>query len=148
MRSIAIRVGIIAVIAIGAFILRPFISSNAGDLNTGDCFDLPSASAETVKDVQHHPCDQEHGGEVIFKGDYPGSKSDSYPTDNEITAFLVDKCIPAYKAFTGLDIENDTVYDIGWFQPTNEGWSKGDQGVTCYLYRLDSAPFKGSRKAG
>ena len=59
MRGILIRVGIIAVIGLGALILRPFISGNAGDLNIGDCFELPSASAETIKDVQHHPCDQD-----------------------------------------------------------------------------------------
>ena len=148
MRGILVRVGIIAVIGVGAFILRPFVSGNAMDLNVGDCFDLPSASAETVKDVQHHPCDQDHGGEVIFKGDYPGSQSDTYPTENEMTAFLVEKCVPAYTSYAGLSIETETVYDIAWFQPTTEGWKKGNQGVTCYIYRLDEAPFKGSLKAG
>ena len=148
MRGILIRVGIIGVIVAGAFILKPFISGTAGDLSVDDCFDLPSASAETVKDVQHHPCDQDHGGEVIFTGKYPGTKSDTYPTDNEMTAFLVEKCVPAYKSYTGRDIESETVYDIAWFQPTTVGWTKGDQGVTCYIYRLDEALFKGSLKAG
>lgn len=146
MRGIAIRIGIIGVIAIGAFVLRPFISGNAGDLSVGDCFDLPSASAQTVKEVQHHPCSDDHGGEVIFVGDYPGTKSDPFPSDDEIIAFLTDKCVPAYKAFTGTDVDGQYVYDIGWLQPTEEGWKDGDQELSCYLYRLDSAPFKGSQR--
>lgn len=71
-----------------------------------------------------------------------------YLTDSEMTAFLVEKCVPAYKTYTGINIETETVYDIAWFQPTTDGLKKGDQGVTCYLYRLDEAPFKGSLKAG
>ena len=39
MRSIAIRIGIIAAIAIAYFIARPFISSSADTLQVGDCFD-------------------------------------------------------------------------------------------------------------
>lgn len=147
MRGIAIRVGIIAVIAIGAFILRPFLSGNAGDLKVGDCFDVPASTAETVKDVQHHPCTDEHGGEVIFVGDYPGSKSDPYPSDNDMLGFLSEKCIPQYKTYTGADVSSQTDYDIGWFQPTADGWKGGDQSVICYIYRVDETKFKGSLKA-
>ncbi|MEO7664601.1 MAG: septum formation family protein [Candidatus Limnocylindrales bacterium] len=146
MRGIAIRVGIIAVIALGAFILRPFLSGNAGDLKVGDCFDAPATTADTVKDVQHHPCTDEHGAEVIFVGDYPGSKSDPYPTDDQMSAFLSGKCLPLYKAYTGKDIDA-TTFDIGWLQPTKDGWTGGDQSVICYIYRLDDTKFKGSLKA-
>ena len=43
-------------VAIGGFVLRDRLSSNAGDLAVGDCFDEPTASAETIEDVQHQPC--------------------------------------------------------------------------------------------
>jgi hypothetical protein len=148
MRNIGVRIGIIALIVVGAFVLRPFLTGNAGDLNVGDCFDVPATDQETVEDVQHHPCDQDHGGEVVFVGDYPGSGSDPYPTDDEMFAFLTDKCVPAFSAYTGTDFTSQTTYDIGWFQPTEEGWKDDDQGVSCYAYRLDETNFKGSIKAG
>lgn len=148
MQGLAIRIGVIALILVGGLILRPFLTGSAGDLKVGDCFDLPGADVETVEDVQHHPCDQDHGGEVIFVGDFPGSSSDAYPNDDAMIDFLTDACLPAYATYTGTDIDAQDTFDIGWFQPTEEGWRSGDQSVICYAYRLDEAPFKGSLKAG
>lgn len=148
MRSILIRVGIIGVVALGAFLLRPFLTGNAGDLKVGDCFDVPTSTAETIKDVQHHPCTDEHGAEVFFVGAYPGTKTDPYPTDDEMVTFLTNTCIPQYRAYTGVEVASQEVYDIGWFQPTQDGWKNGEQGVICYVYRLDETKFKGSLKAG
>lgn len=142
-----IWIGIIAIVLIGGFIFRDFLSGNAGELKVGDCFDLPSADTEEVKDVQHHPCTDLHGGEVIFVGEYPGSKDDPYPTDDEMFAFLTEQCIPAYTSYTGVAVDSQDTYDIGWFQPTNDGWKGGDQGVICYIYRVDETQFKGSLKA-
>lgn len=147
MRGIALRVGIVALVLVGGLILRPFLPGSAGELKVGDCFDVPTGQQE-VKDVQHQPCDQEHGAEVFFVGDYPGSKSDSYPTDDEMIAFLSDKCVTAYNTYTGTDIATEATYDIGWFQPSEEGWKGGDQDVICYVYRLDETKFRGSLKVG
>ena len=147
MRGILIRVGVVAAIVVGGLILRPFLSGNAGDLKVGDCFDVPE-NLETVDDVQHHPCDQDHDGEVVFVGDIPGSNDDPYPTDEVMFAFIFSTCLPAYSSYTGTEMESQSTYDIGWFQPTEEGWEDGDQTVSCYLYRLDEMPFKGSLKAG
>jgi hypothetical protein len=144
----AIRVGIVALVLVGAFVLRQFLTGSAGDLKVGECFDLPAAEMETVKDVQHQPCDQDHGAEVFFVGDYPGSENDPNPTDDEMFAFLEDQCLPTYYAYTGTDLTTQETYDVGWFQPTAEGWKDGDRGVICYAYRLDEAEFKGSLKGG
>lgn len=146
MRSIAIRIGIIAVIAIIGLIGRSYFTGNAGDLNVGDCFDVPSATATTVKEVQHHPCDQEHGGEVFYVGNYPASKSDPFPSDDAIVAYLTQTCVPAYQTYTGSAIDGQQVYDIGWFQPTADGWKGGDQEMTCYIYKVDNSTFKGTLK--
>jgi hypothetical protein len=143
-----IWIGIIGVVVIGGLLFRDFLTGNPGDLKVGDCFDLPDSDTETVTDVQHHPCTDLHGGEVIFVGDFPGSGSDAYPSDDEMFAFLSEKCVPAYDSYTGNDIADQATYDIGWFQPTEEGWKDGDQGVSCYIYRLDETQFKGSLKAG
>ena len=118
MRGILIRIGIIAAIAVGGLIIRAYVSGNAADLNVGDCFDLPPVAADTVYDVQHHPCDQEHGGEVIYVGKYPGTRTDPYPSDNEVFAYLSEKCVPAYEKFTGVALASQSVYDVAWFQPS------------------------------
>jgi hypothetical protein len=148
MRGIVLRVGIVALIIVGGLVLRPFLSGSAGDLKVSDCFDPPAADTETVSDVQHQPCDQDHGAEVFFVGDYPGSGSDPYPTDDEMLTYLTSTCLPAYSTYTGTDFSAQDVFDVGWFQPTADGWKSGDQSVICYAYRLDEEKFKGSIKAG
>ena len=147
MKSLGLRIGVIAVIVIAGVILRPFISGNASDLSVGDCFDLPTSTATEVKDVQHHPCDQDHGGEVIWVGNYPGTKSDPYPTDPEMFAFVSSQCIPVYNTYTGKDLTTQLEWDVNWLQPTEDGWKKGDLKVTCFLFRVDNTKFKGSQKA-
>ena len=81
-----VRIGIVAVIAIGIFVFRDRLSSSAGDLAVGDCFDEPSIAIE-IKDVQHHPCNEAHTAEVIFVGDMTGS-NDIYPSDAELDRLL------------------------------------------------------------
>jgi len=148
MRGIGIRLGILGAIVVGGLIARPFLTDSAGDLHVGDCFDVPSGGQETVKDVQHHPCDQEHSAEVIFVGDFGGSSGDTYPTDVEMLTFLSGSCLPAYHGYTGTDVTLQATYDIAWLQPTTDGWDGGDRSVICYLYRLDGTTFRGSLKAG
>src|SRR3954462_8093003 len=120
MRSLGIRLGIIGVIVVGAFVLRPFLTGNASDLNVGDCFDPPTGS-ETVKDVQHHPCTDLHGGEVFLVDKHPDGSA--YPSDDDFVQFVSDRCVPAYQAYTGVDLSSDKNADIGWLVPTADGWT-------------------------
>lgn len=145
MRGLLIRVGIIAAIAIGAFILRPFITGNAGDLAVGDCFDEPTTQGTTVKDVQHHPCTDLHDAEVFFVGNYEPSTS-TFPSDAEFVDFIQDRCIGAFTAYTGLDFNAARDLDYGAFYPTSEGWSDGDHKITCYVVKVDSTQFNASIK--
>ncbi|MBA3875837.1 MAG: hypothetical protein C0498_02700 [Anaerolinea sp.] len=62
--------------------------------------------------------------------------------------YLTSTCLPAYSTYTGTDFSAQDVFDVGWFQPTADGWKSGDQSVICYAYRLDEEKFKGSIKAG
>jgi len=139
-------IGIIAVVLIGGFLFRDYLSGNASELKVGDCFDEP-ADMETVEDVQHHPCSDTHGAEVFYVADYSESDDTAYPSDPEMEAWVTDRCFPAYASYTGRDFLTDPDFGIGWFQPDTAGW-EDTQRVTCYLYRLDEAPFKGSQKAG
>jgi hypothetical protein len=136
-RGWIVRIAIVAAIALGAFIFRDRISSNAGDLAVGDCFDEPAGLTE-IKDVQHHPCTESHTSEVIFVGDMAGSK-DAYPSDEELRAFMEANCVPAFNSYTGRDYSTDTELDFSTFIPTEEGWKGGDQEISCYVVRVDGA---------
>ncbi|HEY7970691.1 MAG TPA: hypothetical protein VID95_11905, partial [Candidatus Limnocylindrales bacterium] len=74
-----LRIGIIVLIVAGGFLLRDRLSSNAGDLKVGDCFDDPAGQTE-IKDVQHHPCSEGHTAEVVFLGKMTGDNA-SYPSN-------------------------------------------------------------------
>jgi hypothetical protein len=140
MRSIAIRLGIIGAIGIGAFVARPFLSGNAGDLKVGDCFDEPAGVSATVEDVQHRPCTDPHGGEVVYVGDFAPA-TDTYPADVDFRAFVQAQCPPAFTSYSGIDFETDTTYDMSVLTPTTDGWGTGDRTVICYAVRVDGTPI-------
>jgi hypothetical protein len=145
MQSILLRVGVIGAIIIGAIILRPYLSGNAGNLQVGDCFDLPDGTTDIVDDVQHRPCTDPHYGEVIFVGDYqPGDAG--YPSDEAFRSFESEHCTAAFTSYTGIDYFTDTVYDFSTFWPTLEGWQDGDHEISCHLVRVDGAQQTGSLK--
>jgi hypothetical protein len=145
MRGLAIRVGIIGAILGGGFIFRSFLTGNAGDLAVGDCFDEPTTQAETVEDVQHHPCTDLHDAEVFFIGNYEPSTG-TYPSDPEFFNFISDRCTGAFNAYTGLDIKTTQDLDFSAFTPTSEGWGKGGRKVTCYAVKVDGTKLNESIK--
>jgi len=138
-----VRILIIAIIGVGAFLLRDRLSSNAGDLTVGDCFDDPGSVTE-VSDVQHHPCAEAHSGEVIYTGKMSGDNG-SYPADDVILDFVTTNCLPAFASYTGQEYDGQTL-DVGYFHPTPDGWSSGDRDVICYAVRIDGTSTTGSLK--
>ena len=147
MRGWGVRILIIAVIAVGAFVLRDRLTGNAGDLKVGDCFDKPTTAEETIDEVQHHPCTEAHTAELIFQGDHPAAKDAAPPTDDELFSFVSDSCLPAFNSYSGGDLLADGVFDIGFIYPLDEDWKKGDREITCYAYRLDGTTMTTSIKA-
>lgn len=146
MRSIALRLGVVGAIVIGAIILRPFLGGSAGNLQVGDCFDEPAGTQDTVDDVQPRPCTDPHGAEVVFVGDY-APDSEAYPTEEQFLAFLETACTSAFNAHTGLDFATDPTYDWSAYTPTAEGWADdGDRKVICFAIRLDGAHMTSSIK--
>jgi hypothetical protein len=131
------RIGIIAVIAIGALVFRDRLSGNAGDLKVGDCFDEPVGQQE-VGDVQHHPCNESHTAEVVYVGNMTGDDA-TYPTDAGFDAFIETSCLPVWEAYTGKTYATDEILALGYFVPTAKGWGDGDRGITCYVSRGDGA---------
>ncbi len=146
MQSILLRVGVIGAIIIGALVLRPFLSGNAGNLQVGDCFDEPAGVEETIDDVQHRPCTDPHGAEVVFVGNYTPD-SDTYPSNEQFRTFFEGSCTAAFNSYTGLDFITDTTYDMSAYTPTIEGWNDDDdRKVICYAIRLDGAQMSASIK--
>jgi putative regulator of septum formation len=144
MNSWVLRIGIIVLIVAGGFLLRDRLSSNAGDLQVGDCFDDPHGATE-IKDVQHHPCSESHTAEVVFLGKMTGDNA-SYPADATVETWVRSNCLPAWETYTGKTFETEPVLTVGFYQPTSDGWSKGDRDVICYAMREDSAAMTGSVK--
>jgi putative regulator of septum formation len=142
-----IRIGIIAVIAIGALVLRDRLSSNASELKVGDCFDEPTASAETVEDVQHQPCGEAHDNEVMVVTTHPAAEGAGYPSDTEMESFVDTQCVTAYKPYTGREPTTEAEIGLAWYVPTREGWTDGTRKVICYLYRIDKAKMTAPLRA-
>jgi hypothetical protein len=145
MRGLVIRLGVIGAIAAGVFVLRPYLSGNAGSLAVGDCFDEPDAAAETVKDVQHRPCTDLHDAEVFYVGNYEPSTG-TYPTDSQFFDFIVDRCSGAFATYTGQDLSSTHDLDFRPFWPTSEGWGKGERKITCYAVKFDGTKLAASIK--
>ena len=143
MRGIGIRLAIIAIIAVGGFLLRDRLPGGAGDLQVGDCFDAPTSEGVEIDDVAHHPCNEAHTAEVVLVMDYePGTGG--YPTDPDWFRFIEANCVPAFNAYTGLDYMSDVVFEMGYFTPTSDGWRAGDREVSCYATRIDGTPMSAS----
>ena len=146
MRGWIIRLGIIGVIAIGALVFRDRISGGARELQVGDCFDRPTSANTTVRDVQHHPCNEAHTAEAFFVAKNPAAPGAPIPTDDQWYAYLGSACLPAYASYTGTDIGATEVMDVGAILPVDEDWKSGDRDVTCYAYRVDGGTMTTSIK--
>jgi len=150
LRGIVIRLAIIGVIALGAFLLRDRLTGGAGSLAVGDCFDVPTT--ETVEEVQHHPCNEAHGAEVVFVGDHPAADDTPPLSDSDLEAFVTNTCGGAWIAYLGgigaiessAELQN---LDLGVFYPLDEDWNKGERKITCYLYPINGTPLTRSMKA-
>lgn len=142
-----IWIAIVLVVVVGGYLFRDRLSGNAGELKVGDCFDVPVAQ-ENISDVQHHPCDESHTGEVMALTTHPAANGAPPPSQAQLIDFLSTQCAAAFTQYTGVDANAQQVLDFGAFYPADSDWSDGDRGVTCYVYRIDEQPMTSSvRKA-
>jgi hypothetical protein len=140
--KILIRVLLIGAVLVGGFLLRDRITGNAGDLQVGDCFDVPAADTD-ISDVQHHPCSDPHTGEVVFIGAHPAAKGTAFG-ETLLFEFAGSSCVPAFNAYVGTT--NADGLDIGAFYPVQKDWDTGDREITCYAYKVDGTQMTGSLK--
>jgi hypothetical protein len=137
------RIAAVAVVVVGGFLFREYLTGNAGDLRVGDCFQEP-AGAELIDDVQHTPCTDPHDNEVFYVGDVPGGST--VPSDSVFEAHFIATCGPAFEAYTGLDPETSPNLTLTFYYPTSEGWSDGDHEMICYAYNDDGTKLTASVK--
>jgi hypothetical protein len=138
--------GIIIIIGIVGFVFRDRLSSDAGGLKIGECFDDP-AGATRITDVQHHPCTESHTAEVVYLGSLPdGDKN--FPTTATVQEWVRTNCVPAWSTYTGKDFDSELTLALGFYQPSPESWGSGDRKMVCYAIREDAAPMTTSVKAG
>jgi hypothetical protein len=141
--KIIIRVLLIGGVLLGAFLFRDRISGNAGDLQVGDCFDVPAGDNPFYK-VQHHPCSEPHTGEVVFVIDHPAAKGTPF-TRSMLLEFASTSCIPALDAYIGITA-GDRI-DVGALYPDSKEWDDGDRKITCYASMVDGSSLSTSFKA-
>jgi hypothetical protein len=139
------RIGILALVLGGGYLFRDRLSSDAGDLKLGECFDDPPG-VERITDVQHHPCTEAHTAEVVFLGSLPDGDS-TFPADATVHEWVRANCVPAWSAYTGKDFDTDLTLALGYYQPSPESWQSGDRLMVCYASREDQAPMTTSVKA-
>jgi hypothetical protein len=134
--NIGIRLAFVGILAVGGILFRDRLSSDPNDLRVGDCFQTPTAMGR-IQDVQHQPCSEAHDSEVIFASENPAPKGAPVLSDDQHQAWVEINCLPAFSAYTGLDLLSQEVLDVGYMVPTNDSWKDGDRKVICYVARLD-----------
>jgi hypothetical protein len=134
--NIGLRLAIVGVLAVGGILFRDRLSSTPNDLRVGDCFEEPAAM-ESIEDVQHQPCTEPHDAEVIFAAENPTPKGAPVLSDEEHYAYAEVNCLPAFSAYTGLELLSQEVLDMGYMVPADDSWRDGDRKVICYVLRLD-----------
>jgi hypothetical protein len=141
--KILIRVALIGAVLLGGFLLRDRFTGNPGDLQVGDCFDVPAVDT-AISDVQHHPCSERHTGEVVYIGNHPAAKGTPF-AESLLVEFAGSSCLPAFDLYVGTN--NADGLDIGAFYPVVKDWDSGDREITCYVYKVDGTSLSGSLKA-
>jgi hypothetical protein len=145
--NIGVRVALIAIFVVGAFIFRDRLSGAANDLRVGDCFEEPGAAVESISDVQHQPCTDPHDNEVILVADHPAEDGAAVPSDPEYERFAIERCGPAFNSYTGSNWETDQVINWAFYVPADDAWREGNRKLICYAFRLDEARLSQSLKS-
>jgi Septum formation len=108
------------------------------ELAVGDCFNEPTNTSE-VSDVEHHACTDPHDNEVAALLTDATPAGQAFPGNSYFRTQLGERCGPAVSAYIGKDVLQQEVLDFGVFFPNEDGWGRGDRGLTCYVYRVDRA---------
>ena len=132
MKRIAILLSAIAIVSSAC-------SGSVLTLAVGTCFDDPE-TFEQVQDVPVVDCDEPHDNEVIANQDLTG---DTYPGVEQVDNRASEICYDNFSEYVGISYE-ESIYDIGWLNPTVESWAVGDREIICFAYNVDFSKITGS----
>lgn len=79
---------------------------------------------------------------MFFVGSLSG---DAYPSEDVMTGYVIDNCIPAFDTYVGMDYQS-SMYDIFHFVPSEDGWDAGDHTVQCAVFHPTDDELTGSLK--
>lgn len=106
----------------------------------GNCVNVTYNAAGDDADYEVPPdvvdCDQPHGHQVYFVGEYPAADGEPYPTLDALAAVVFDdNCEqPLIDAF-GVDYEGITL-DVWGFWPPESAWDAGERTIACSVVDL------------
>lgn len=119
----------VVLVALAAGLVAGCETVGPAALHVGDCLDRPDVVGD-FGELRPKACDAPHGAEVFFVGDLPASTA--YPDPDAVTTFVSDTCIPAYEAYTGVDLMTQDDMDVGWLPPSEDEWAAGNRRLVCY----------------
>lgn len=136
MRTVAIRMALVAAIVGAVWVAVSFLTRDGTGLRVGECFNQPTESDETANVVV--PCTEAHDGEVMFVGAFEPA-IDSYPSEDALVDFETARCLTAFQSYTGLDFTLDQQYGMAPIRPTPDEWRSGRRTIVCYGYLIDGS---------
>ncbi len=112
-------------------------------LRAGDCFDeAPWDPPDEVRDVVVIPCADLHTYEYIATLRHPAGAGEPYPGEDAIAGFATEECTAAFTGYVGRS-PSRSVFDITWFEPTEEGWRASDRRIDCLAVTDDEVAARG-----
>ena len=109
-------------------------------LDVGTCFDDPTDIEGGVDSVPIIDCAEPHDNEVYANRELT---EDEFPGTEGIEDRSGEVCLAAFADYVGIAYE-ESVYDIGWMNPTSETWALGDREVICFGFEMEFAKISGS----
>jgi hypothetical protein len=142
--GLAVRLIVIGALVGGGILFRDRLTSGATDLKVGDCFD-DTTSTTDVKEVQHHPCTENHTAEVVLTADYPAPKGAPYPGRSGMSTYSDQTCTTAVISYVGMAGDLDTL-SYGIYFPKEADWNSGDRWIICYVSTANGTPVSQSMR--
>ena len=110
-------------------------TTEATDLQAGDCFVMPEAGAEFER-LDTEDCTLPHDGQIVESITVPSNAS--YPSDFD--AYWDTVYARCETAATNNVTRFESLPDntqLLFFSPTEESWEAGDRGSLCYISSVD-----------
>lgn len=103
------------------------------DVRVGDCFTFEEA--DEIGSVDARRCDEPHDYEMFHVATWTGDSS--YPTEDAMTDFVANACIPAFSEYVGRTYDASRL-DFVHFVPLEQGWEDGDRVFQCAMFDPDA----------